>query len=57
MGAQNANDLTDREIVIERVFDAPRELVILEFGAIEGAKQTFARLAGYLKHMLGGGYE
>ncbi|MBY0576926.1 MAG: SRPBCC family protein [Gallionellaceae bacterium] len=37
-------------VTMRGVFDTPaeRELVVTEFGAIEGGKQTLARLAGYL---------
>jgi uncharacterized protein YndB with AHSA1/START domain len=42
-------------VTMRLLFDTPaeRELVIREFGAIEGGKQTFARLAGYLVQMKG----
>jgi hypothetical protein len=52
---------SDREIVVSRVFDALRELVFpsaadcdtveMEYGAIEGGKQTLERLAGHLLKM------
>ena len=38
---------------MQLLFDTPaeRDLVVREFGAIEGGKQTFERLAQYLQHL------
>lgn len=40
-------------VTMRLLFDTPeeREMVIREFGAIEGGKQTFERLTGYLRQM------
>jgi uncharacterized protein YndB with AHSA1/START domain len=40
-------------LTIHMLFDTPeeRDFVVKEFGAIEGGKQTLARLAEYLPHM------
>lgn len=41
-------------VTMRLLFDTPaeRDLVIREFGAVEGGKQTFARLAEYLEKVL-----
>jgi hypothetical protein len=43
-------EASERDIVIGRLIDAPRErdLVVKEYGAIEGGRQTLARLAEHL---------
>lgn len=40
-------------LTLHQLFDSPedRDIVIREYGAIEGGKQTLARLAGYLPQM------
>ncbi len=49
-----STDTADREIITTRVLDAPRELVVKKFWAIEGAKQTLGRLSEHLAKMSSG---